>query len=795
MWSRIDPFDGYLPKGREGHVMWEIGSSKLIVFGGRAYSYNDDMLEFSLDTSQWKVITPKSKPFSRYAARIAFDTIANEVYMFGGLSYSGESNELWVFNNINYEWRKIPQTSTNWPEKRYAHCFSSYVYNGVSFLLLYGGKNEKILSDLWSFDTSLKTWTLINQTGPLYNPPPTYDMSCMTTDRYLYVLNGKVQDGSITTISEKIVRAYIPFNTSSTSWKVSHPVVPNYTPRSNTQAVMFSNYIIWFGGTGTSDDFNDFYSLSLVNNAVTRVNMDFLSPSSLMGHTMTSLGTSIYMFGGLTEEGVPSNTLYKFSIEYLNWTIIDTTTQPDPRAYHAQVTLGDRIWVFGGKESASKIFSDMWHYSFNSDTWESTEVSSTYSPSPRYHHAMVQNGTHIFLFGGRTQTSSLSDLWIFDTELRVWTKVNVNVQISYTIGCTAKLYTEKDTRSYQTILLIGCQDFSELPSSEFYKFEFFDKDTNTVNFTVAGSFPAGIEPRTGVIAIKISNYSAIIFGGRQDNHLFNDVLFLDAASGNMKVVDSPLLNPGIIPPARAYHSYTYVGGSLFIFGGMGAPKDTNYLMSSIRLGDLWKYNLKVCHGENEADCNMCGSGTYEAYGICLFCPPGTYNDQFGAGSCTPCPRGFYNENNGANHAQYCLPCSQSYANKTGSSSCTPCPSGATCPLGSTQPIYNFTVNTEKNSIQPNEYISKESENTIAVGSVGAALAGVTFTILFIVFIGWKVFNFPKTEWVQRLDMFYTERHNRIMGTMIKRRTAPGACYSFIVLVAFLAYLVATIVPY
>lgn len=628
-------------------------------------------------------------------------------------------------------------------------------------------------------------------------------MGCATTDKYLYVFHGKTSRLNQQSLFRKIIRADLPSSNSNTvRWKVVKDNLPN--PRSNSQVVSFSNYIIYFGGFGLDYDFNDLYSFNVLSTSLVKVNRDFRSPPALYAHTMSTLGDSVYLFGGFTSDDVASDALYRYSISKESWSFVETSVRPHARAFHTQITLGDRIWVFGGADSTFKTYSDLWTYSMDETAWVLlTPTKGSLSPGPRYKHTMAKNTTHLFIFGGRTQSNQYTDLWTYEAETKVWSKIKVQIPTSYTIGCTAKLYEESETSSYQTILLFGCHDFSETPTTNIYKLEFIDKNSDMVKYSMAGNYSTGsILPRSGSITIKVSGYRAIIFGGRVGNELYRDVLLFDAKTQSLTRIDPPYTEH-TLPPPRAYHSYSLVGNSIYVFGGVGSPYATRYMLPSIRYGDLFKYNVEnVCSSDKEAQqqetrCYLCGPGTYQVNKACEFCPPGTFYDKFGAsGRCMDCPKGFFNSLIGANHIQFCLPCAYgTFNNLTGQAKCLPCPEGSICQLGSIEPIFNNSRSVKRISQQPISYSSREMENSQVIKIEASVLASITAAIIVIAFIMWRVFNFPRTEWLKRMDFFFTERHNRLMGTMIKRRTIVGACYSFVVLVAFLAYLIGTIVPY
>ena len=77
-------------------------------------------------------------------------------------------------------------------------------------------------------------------------------MGCTATDKYLYVMHGKTVNNNQQAVFKKIIRADLPINSTQISWKIIHSNLPN--PRSGTPITSFSNYVIWFAGSGLDYD-------------------------------------------------------------------------------------------------------------------------------------------------------------------------------------------------------------------------------------------------------------------------------------------------------------------------------------------------------------------------------------------------------------------------------------------------------------------------------------------------------------------------------------------------------------
>ncbi|KAL9655107.1 hypothetical protein ABK040_008888 [Willaertia magna] len=777
MWFKVESYDGYSPRGREGHNMFIIigeETDSIYVFGGKDTSFVDEMLVFNIDKHQWSVFNPPIKPSPRYMAKTV--ETPHGVFLFGGMTTTGVSDELWRFDTIALNWTNIPKSGA-WPEARYSFCLG--LHSNPNYLILFGGKNKKneAIGDLWIYDITTNKWDIIvNVEGT--PPMARFDAGCVHTDLQFYIIGGRTNAKNVKSLFlNDMYRAAVDLNTKTAKWRTAFPEIPKHTARSNISPVALYNYVVWFGGFGMNDDYNELYSLNVLNYQISKINEDSFSPGTIYGHTLNVLGNNFYIFGGFREDQ-PSNALYSYSIVDQVWRAVETKTQPDSRLLHGSVSVGDRLWVFGGMQNFNKIYSDIWSYTYSSDTWERHETFGD-TPSPRFHHGMVHNGTNIFVLGGRGQTKGLESIYSFHIETLTWRKLDFTIPSAYTIGS-------------------GCHDFSESPAPEFYRID-FNPTTDTLVSTHFYPYPANIPARTGNSAAKLSGVRLVMFGGKRFSELFDNVLYFDGITGAFHVFERTSTN-FIYPSPRTQHSSVVHGDSLFMYGGLGSPDGTSFLLPSLKIGEFWRFQLEnICRNGtdyNSTNCLACSLGTYELNGVCLLCPPGYYNDVY-SGFCKPCSKGFYNPIHGATSSDFCLPCgANTYSFESGSSSCKPCPEGLYCPLASFAPTtpLNFSTLSHFNE-QPTPYMSKEADNNILVFTEVGFFALATCVIILLLFACWKLFNFPKQEWLQRMDIFFTERHNRLPGIMYKTRTIIGGFFTIILLSVVSAYLIATIVPY
>lgn len=146
-------------------------------------------------------------------------------------------------------------------------------------------------------------------------------------------------------------------------------------------------------------------------------------PTGRCGHTLTVVGSNIFLFGGLDDSCSPGpkNDLFclrpRSSDEDWSWEKLNSSNigPPPARWRHTANTISDtEFLVFGGYVSAtSERFNDVWVFNAVTMQWRqpvpqsSTRVDECYIdggwkglPSPRGAHATAVLGSSMYVFGG-----------------------------------------------------------------------------------------------------------------------------------------------------------------------------------------------------------------------------------------------------------------------------------------------------------------------------------------------------------------------------------------------------------
>jgi N-acetylneuraminic acid mutarotase len=141
-------------------------------------------------------------------------------------------------------------------------------------------------------------------------------------------------------------------------------------------------------------------------------------PAARHGHTLASIGSNAYLFGGLVD-GAPQNDLWLYAN---GWTAQTIANRPPERADHAAAVVANVMYVFFGQGAAGDIRADVWAYNPYSRLW-SQRPSLGDAPAPRFGHSAVAVGNEILIFGGQTGDSQPDGcVYRYQTQTGQWTR-------------------------------------------------------------------------------------------------------------------------------------------------------------------------------------------------------------------------------------------------------------------------------------------------------------------------------------------------------------------------------------
>ncbi|CAG9320028.1 unnamed protein product [Blepharisma stoltei] len=299
------PYTG--PSARSHHSM-QIMEANIYIFGGDKSGFKlNDLWRFDIETENWAFLYPSGDiPPAR--SHHSAGAQGNAMYIFGGISESGSFlNDLYQYDVTSNLWKHIEPSSLNTPSARYSSCI---VYS-IPILYIFGGMTSTgVSNELWTYDCGSNKFTLISKKAPysIYYPRCAVD----TSGSIFYVLNGQGERDA--------PMSYIfSFNLSSAEWKVLKEPDIFDRNKADGIAVYIEDFVIYIGGQqwGT-DPKSSAYAIDLLNNF--QYYDYPLSPMHFIGSAFAYYKTDIYVHGGVASTDliirnlIPVINFYKISL-------------------------------------------------------------------------------------------------------------------------------------------------------------------------------------------------------------------------------------------------------------------------------------------------------------------------------------------------------------------------------------------------------------------------------------------------------------------------------------------------
>ncbi|KAJ3218236.1 hypothetical protein HDU67_006345 [Dinochytrium kinnereticum] len=161
--------------------------------------------------------------------------------------------------------------------------------------------------------------------------------------------------------------------------------------------------------------------------------------SGRSSHSVSVIGNTAYIFSGELLPRVPvDNKLEAFDLSNKAWLKAFESpagdlaaASPSPRVGHGTATLGDTIYLFGGRGGPEMAPLEPTLFAFNGDKqrWGTVDAKGRI-PAARSFHSMTASKDHVYLFGGCPESGRLNDFYRFDPATNSWTELPSHPDIS-----------------------------------------------------------------------------------------------------------------------------------------------------------------------------------------------------------------------------------------------------------------------------------------------------------------------------------------------------------------------------
>ncbi|CAL1695132.1 unnamed protein product [Somion occarium] len=292
--------------------------------------------------------TPSPSPFPRYGHALpATASSTGELFLFGGLVRETVRNDLYIFSSRDLS-ATLLQTAGEIPTPRVGHACA--IVGGV--LIVWGGDTkasnkpgEKQDDSLYLLNLGTREWTRV----PVYGPSPVgrYGHAVTMVGSKFYMFAGQVDGEFMNDIWA------FDLNTlrSRAAWEFIEPAEgsPKPAPRTGHVCVTYGEKIILFGGTDCQYHYNDTWVFDTITRTWSELNCIGFIPSPREGHAAALVDDVMYVFGGRGLDGKDLGDLGAFKLSNQRWYMFQKMgPAPSARSGHAMASVGSRVFVLGG---------------------------------------------------------------------------------------------------------------------------------------------------------------------------------------------------------------------------------------------------------------------------------------------------------------------------------------------------------------------------------------------------------------------------------------------------------------
>jgi len=264
-----------------------------------------------------------------------------------------------------------------------------------------------------------------NFAGAATVPPPRLCHTAVKHNDKIHIFGGHNTETDSQRFSE-VKNDLFSFDIKKKTWeKCSFRNLPAKTEHS---AILHDDKLWMFGGYSGNSFSNLLFMINFSTQQCNLIKTTGELPNGRSAHVGAVFGKKYYVFGGW-DGAVQYNDIFALKLDTLVWAKIPTEIEnsPHPRCSHTVAVSNSRksMFIFGGYGGKVRNYlNDLWEFCFERNTW-TLLTGRGEIPSPRSRMRMVEWNGKLFVFGGWDRAVHYDDLFEYDIESSVWTKLNI----------------------------------------------------------------------------------------------------------------------------------------------------------------------------------------------------------------------------------------------------------------------------------------------------------------------------------------------------------------------------------
>ncbi|KAL3157872.1 hypothetical protein ABBQ32_012283 [Trebouxia sp. C0010 RCD-2024] len=292
------------------------------------------------------------------------------------------------------KWQEVATQPSQKPlPPRSGHCGTSLPPGSDEQALIFGGytedetKQRAATNDTWVFSVEHGSWSQKDVTSDL--PRARIASQAVCGGQYIWLIGG--WDPGSNKDGGEILSDIWRLDTKSWAWSEVHTHgSASLQPISRFQAAVVGSKVY----IHTHRSINDILVLDVADPNkphLTKVSVSSTAggtPSARGLHSVTAVGSKLYLFGGAPQKGGMLNDLWLLDTASMQWTELQPKGQlPHVRCSHTAVVMGTSIVIFGGSYyrvdgSGLQPLDDVYSYSTLDNTWQK-QTTTGQGPSAR----------------------------------------------------------------------------------------------------------------------------------------------------------------------------------------------------------------------------------------------------------------------------------------------------------------------------------------------------------------------------------------------------------------------------
>eukprot|EP01080_Neovahlkampfia_damariscottae_P009396 gene9396-1607_t len=219
-------------------------------------------------------------------------------------------------------------------------------------------------------------------------------------------------------------------------------------PTVNSSTCLYKDKILLFGGQINKEILcNDTFSYNLSNSTWQLLLCTGEIPTKRISHTAVIYSDYMIIFGGYHESQMrycSCNALNILNLRTLKWFQTETTGPvPCERQCHSSIVFQGDMYIFGGYAGNSDVvLNDMYKLNLDNMVWSKIEYFGHFIPSPRYFHVATLYSGKMYIHGGREKNNHLNDFYSFDFEKKRWNPIITTITPSKRAAHSGFVYND-----------------------------------------------------------------------------------------------------------------------------------------------------------------------------------------------------------------------------------------------------------------------------------------------------------------------------------------------------------------